>query len=43
LRIEPVQHGADFSPNTFAGTGDQDTFLVEVELEIFWEFHRGVY
>jgi hypothetical protein len=41
LRIEPVQHGADFPPDTFSGTGDQDTFLVEVELEIFWEFHRG--
>ncbi len=42
LRIEPVQHGADFSPDAFAGTGDQDTFLIEVEMEIIWEFHNGV-
>ena len=40
LRIEPVQHGADFLPDAFAGTGDQDTFLIEVEMEIIWEFYR---
>jgi hypothetical protein len=40
LRIEPVQHGADFLPDAFAGTADQDTFLIEVEMGIIWEFYR---